>query len=338
MSSYFDRVQYRRHHYQPKGSAVISGHPLFEYSMDGIALLDQDGVIQQVNPAFLSILQIGNHNLLLGMNIKELICKDYLDNFNAVLELSQYLSGPLEPIEMDICYESENTLTAFVSLVNIVVDRQRMIQMTIRDISEWKQIQTHLIQANMDLSQAYRDTLDGWGRALELRDHETEGHTRRVTEATVNLALTMGLPVEEIMNIRHGAMLHDIGKMAIPDAILLKPGPLDPEEWRVMRLHPVYARDMLSQIDYLRPAVDIPYCHHEKWDGSGYPLGLKGDEIPVSARIFAIVDVWDALLSDRPYRKGWPEEKVYQYITENERTHFDPAVVGMFLDAQNQNR
>lgn len=183
----------------------------------------------------------------------------------------------------------------------------------------------------MKLGQAYQETLEGWGRALELRDYETEGHTRRVTEATVSLSISMGLPVEDIVNIRHGAMLHDIGKMGIPDAILLKPGPLTIDEWEIMKLHPTYARDMLIGIDYLKPAITIPFLHHEKWDGSGYPNGMAGEEIPIAARIFAIVDVWDALLSNRPYRKGWKKSQVNQYICENAGTHFDPQVVNLFM-------
>ncbi len=156
-----------------------------------------------------------------------------------------------------------------------------------------------LHRANTELSLAYETTLEGWSRALDLRDKETEGHSRRVTEMTVRLARDMGMSEEELRNVRRGALLHDIGKMGVPDHILLKPGPLTEEEWKIMRMHPVYARDLLMPITYLKSAIDIPYNHHEKWDGTGYPRGLKEDEIPLSARIFALVDVCDALLSDR---------------------------------------
>jgi PAS domain S-box-containing protein len=192
-----------------------------------------------------------------------------------------------------------------------------------------------LQRANMELMLAYDSTLEGWSQALDLRDKETEGHTRRVTVATARLAQQMGLGAGELVHVKRGAMLHDIGKMGIPDSILLKPGPLTEEEWKVMRLHPVYAYKMLSPIPFLRPAIDIPYCHHEKWDGSGYPSGLKGEEIPLAARIFMVVDVWDALRSDRPYRRAWSEEKVRGYIGKLAGTHFDPDVVQAFLNTTN---
>jgi PAS domain S-box-containing protein len=189
-----------------------------------------------------------------------------------------------------------------------------------------------LQRANMELMLAYDSTLEGWSQALDLRDKETEGHTRRVTVATVRLAQSIGVPSTELVHIRRGALLHDIGKMGIPDSILLKPGPLSKEEWEIMRRHPVYAYRMLSPIPFLRPAIDIPYCHHEKWDGSGYPRGLKGEEIPLAARIFAVVDVWDALRSDRPYRRAWSEEQVREHISKLSGTHFDPEVVTAFLN------
>ncbi|NJN65530.1 MAG: response regulator [Chloroflexaceae bacterium] len=161
-----------------------------------------------------------------------------------------------------------------------------------------------LQRSNTDLSRAYDATIEGWARALELRDAETEGHCRRVTDLTIQLARRMGFSDEDIVHIRRGAILHDIGKMAIPDAILLKAGPLTREERTVMQQHTVYAYKLLSPIPFLRSALDIPYCHHEKWDGTGYPRGLKGEDIPLTARIFAVVDVWDALRSDRPIARG----------------------------------
>jgi PAS domain S-box-containing protein/putative nucleotidyltransferase with HDIG domain len=189
-----------------------------------------------------------------------------------------------------------------------------------------------LQRSNMELSLAYEATLEGWSRALELRDQETEGHTQRVADLTLRLAQAMRITTSDPLHIRRGALLHDIGKMAIPDNILLKPGPLNDEEWKIMRQHPVHAFRLLSPIANLRPALDIPYCHHEKWDGTGYPRGLKGDQIPLPARIFSVVDVWDALLSDRPYRTAWPERKVMAYIQEQSGKHFDPEVVKIFLE------
>jgi response regulator RpfG family c-di-GMP phosphodiesterase len=189
----------------------------------------------------------------------------------------------------------------------------------------------NLQRSNLELSRAYDATIEGWSRALDLRDKETEGHTQRVTDVSLRLAQTLGLNTAELVHMRRGGLLHDIGKMGVPDSILLKPDKLTDEEWAIMRLHPVYAYEMLSPIQYLRSALDIPYCHHEKWDGSGYPRRLAGDQIPFTARIFAVVDVWDALRSDRPYRKGWPEEKILDYIREQAGIHFDPAIAREFL-------
>ncbi len=189
-----------------------------------------------------------------------------------------------------------------------------------------------LQRSNLDLTLAYDDTLEGWARALELRDMETEGHSRRVTDMTMRLAQAMQMSNTELMHVRRGALLHDIGKMGVPDSILQKPGPLNENEWEIMHQHTVYAYNMLSPIAYLRPALDIPYYHHEKWDGTGYPRGLKGIQIPLAARIFAIADVWDALNSDRPYREAWPKEKTLEHIREQSGTHFDPQVVAVFID------
>lgn len=185
-------------------------------------------------------------------------------------------------------------------------------------------------QSIVDISQAYDATLEGWSRMLDLRDQVTEEHTHRVTELTVALAKEMGFPESDLGHIRRGALLHDIGKMGIPDSILQKPGPLTDKEWVIMQTHPEKAYKVLSRIHYLLPAVDIPYCHHEKWDGTGYPRRLKGDEIPLSARVFAVVDVYDALTSDRPYRKAWEKEKALAYIREQSGRHFFPDAVEAF--------
>ncbi len=189
-----------------------------------------------------------------------------------------------------------------------------------------------LNRSHIELTLAYDTTIEGWAQALELRDQETEGHTRRVADLTVKLAQALGISSEDLVHIRRGALLHDIGKMGIPDQILLKPGPLTEEEWEIMKKHPVYAWELLSSIRYLRPALDIPYCHHEHWDGTGYPRGLKGEEIPLSARIFSVVDVWDALTSDRPYRPAWTREKALEYIKEQAGHHFDPQIAERFLE------
>ncbi len=188
-----------------------------------------------------------------------------------------------------------------------------------------------LQQSKNELVLAYDSTIAGWSHALDMKDKETEGHSRRVAEMTVKMAREIGIEGEELEHINRGAYLHDIGKMAIPDNILLKPGKLTAEERDVIELHTIHARDMLKEIKYLEPAMDIPLYHHEKWNGTGYPLGTKSDKIPLAARIFAIVDVWDALSSDRPYRKAWPEEKVIDYIRSEAGTHFDPEMVEVFM-------
>jgi len=187
-------------------------------------------------------------------------------------------------------------------------------------------------RSNFDMEIAYEATIEGWSKALDLRDKETEGHTQRVTDMTIKLARTMGVRDDQLVHIRRGALLHDIGKMGVPDNILLKPGPLTEAEWHIMRRHPQFAYDLLAPIAYLQPAIDIPYYHHEKWDGSGYPHGLKAEMIPLSARIFAVVDVWDAVTSDRPYRPAWSKQKARDHIRTNSGSHFDPLVVDAFFN------
>ena len=195
-----------------------------------------------------------------------------------------------------------------------------------------------LQRSNFELAMAYEATIEGWSRALDLRDRETEGHTQRVTSMTLRLARRMGLNEERLTLIKRGALLHDIGKMGIPDHILLKPEGLTEEEKQIMRQHPQLAYDMLEPIAYLRDALNIPYCHHEKWDGSGYPRGLSGTQIPLEARLFAIVDVWDAITTDRPYRKGWPSEQALNYIRSQSGKYFDPELAELFLqEMENHN-
>jgi len=188
-----------------------------------------------------------------------------------------------------------------------------------------------LHKSKKELLNAYDDTLEGWVKALELRDKETQGHSERVIELTIRLAAEMGIHGDALTNIRRGALLHDIGKMGVPDAILHKEERLSEDEMDVIRNHPQFAYDMLKEIDYLQSALEIPYCHHEKWDGTGYPRGLKGEEIPLVARIFSIVDVWDAMTSDRPYRKAIPRDEVLSHLIEQRGRHFDPNVVDVFI-------
>jgi putative nucleotidyltransferase with HDIG domain len=209
-------------------------------------------------------------------------------------------------------------ISAFADQAAVAIDSARLFE----DLQE----------SHRELEKAYQATLEGWVRALDLRDKETENHTQRVTVLTERLARSMGVDEEALIHIRRGALLHDIGKMGIPDSILLKPSDLTDEERALIRKHPVYAYEMLSPIEFLRPALDIPYCHHERWDGTGYPRRLKREEIPFAARIFPVIDVWDALISNRPYRKGRPHDEVRQHIQADSGAHFDPRVVEAFMD------
>jgi putative nucleotidyltransferase with HDIG domain len=214
----------------------------------------------------------------------------------------------------------------------LALGRQVLTQLNLRRVSaDLDVVSSQLASANLELNEAYNATLERLAHALDLRDHEVDGHLVRVAEITVRLARDLGVPEEDLVHLRRGALLHDIGKMVIPDSVLLKPSALTEDEWEVMHKHPVYAYEMLWPIPLLRPALDIPHCHHERWDGEGYPRQLKGEDIPLAARIFSVVDVWDALRSDRPYRPGWREERVRDYIVKRAGADFDPQVVEAFM-------
>lgn len=207
-----------------------------------------------------------------------------------------------------------------------------VINVTKITIKRIKEKERQLFEMNKNLNQAYESTVEGWGFALELRDEETEGHTKRVTDLTIKLSKQFGVPEKDIPNIRRGALLHDIGKIAVQDSILMKTGALTEEERKEMEKHPEHALTMLANIDYLKAAIDIPYCHHERWDGTGYPQGLRGEEIPLAARIFAVADVWDALINERRYHQAWSAEKVCDHIKARSGSHFDPKVIKSFLE------
>jgi HD-GYP domain-containing protein (c-di-GMP phosphodiesterase class II) len=264
----------------------------------------------QEDPRFDQQLSVVEHNLrsILCVPLKlknQVIGVIYVDN--------RVYTGLFQASDLDM-------LTAFADQAAVAIDNARLFE--------------DLQQANEELKSAYDETIKGWALALELRDKETEGHTQRVTTLTQTLAMKMGICGEELVHIKRGSLLHDIGKMAIPDGILLKPGKLTLTERKFMELHPLFAKDMLDPIVFLHPAIDIPYCHHEKWDGSGYPQNLRGEAIPFAARIFAVVDVWDALTSDRPYREPLDPAKVRQIIQEGSGKHFDPLVVDTFLSLE----
>ncbi len=226
--------------------------------------------------------------------------------------------GELRPLNTD----DRDLLQGLADQAAVAIDNARLVG--------------DLQQARDELEVAYDATLEGWVHALDLRDKETEGHTQRVTRLSVQLGQAMGISEAELVHLRRGALLHDIGKLGIPDAILHKPGPLTPDEWQIMRRHPVHAYEWLAPVEYLRPALDIPWCHHERWDGTGYPRGLAGDAIPLVARIFAVVDVWDAMTNDRPYHQARPPEEVGKLIAAEAGRQFDPAVVAAFLQLRTE--
>ena len=226
------------------------------------------------------------------------------------ITLDSFTSGAFNPGDAELAQ-------SFAHQASVAIENTRLFE--------------NLQKTNLELSQAYDTTLEGWGKALELRDKETQGHTLRVTNLTIKLARRMGCTLEQLVQIRRGVLVHDIGKMGVPDQILNKKGPLTKKEWDEMHKHPQHAFDLLYPIAYLRPALDVAYCHHERWDGTGYPRGLRDTQIPLAARIFAVVDVWDALLYERPYRKAWTRKRTIRHIQDQSGTHFDPQVVKIFL-------
>lgn len=304
---------------------------LAENASDMIARLSTDGHILYVSPACETILGYAPHELTGAVSFDLIHVKD-------ISSIKDLFKGKQYDTTRTVTYQALHRDGHFVWLetsARAILDRKTdsvsEIQTASRDITERKKAEKALQDAHDHLQEAYQRTIEGWVRALDLRDRETEGHTQRVTELTIKVAKTLGFSEEELTHIRRGALLHDMGKMAIPDDILQKPGPLNEVEWERMRRHPMYAYDMLSPIAYLLPSLDIPFCHHERWDGSGYPRGLKGEEIPLVARLFSIVDVWDALSSDRPYRKKMPRWEVVSYLREKSGILFDPKLVDIFL-------
>ncbi|NUM44107.1 MAG: PAS domain S-box protein [Anaerolineales bacterium] len=309
-----------------------------EQSTEGIAVTDISGQFLFANNAL-----AGMHGYmpeeLKGKNIAIL----YTPQESSLIE-SANLRALTEGQYSDETWHTRKDQTTFSGQSHISLLRDENsnpigLIHTLRDITERKQAEEKIKQLLIDLQQkneelahAYDATLEGWVRFLDLRDQETEGHTQRVTEMTTELAAQMGFAGAGLLHIRRGALLHDIGKMGIPDNVLRKPGPLNNDEWEIMRRHPVYAFQMLSPIEFLHPALDIPHHHHERWDGTGYPNQLIKEEIPMPARMFAIIDVWDALNSDRPYRKAWHPEKAIDYIKSQSGKHFDPHLVQIFLD------
>lgn len=287
-----------------------------------------DGVYIDINQGFTKLMGYERDEILGKSSLDFNIWADPADRLRLVEGLME--SGEVTNLEAKFIRKNGDVAVALMSARVLEVNNEKCILSITRDITDRKKREMDLRQAHKDLELAYDATLQGWVKALEMREKETANHSRRVVELTTQIAASLNIDSEEMIHIQRGAMLHDIGKMGVPDHILLKPGPLTPDEWEIMRMHPQFARSLLHEIDYLRPVIDIPYCHHEKWDGSGYPRGLKGDEIPLPARIFAIVDVYDALLSARPYRPAWTDNQALDYITSQSGTHFDPQIVDSF--------
>ncbi len=306
---------------------------LFQQAPVGIIHYDTAFRITDVNDRVLRQLK-GNQDTLVGRDLLTL-----MTNPNLLIALTAALEGRNGQYEGEFHpFDKESRYIQLITAPFKPAGQEISGGMAIfQDITDRKNAERQILRFNLELTEAYDATIVGWARALELRDGETEGHSQRVTELTVALGHMMGMDEQQLMFLRRGSLLHDIGKMGIPDHILLKPGPLDAQEWEVMRMHPVYAYQMFKSIKFLVPSLDIPYCHHERWDGTGYPRGLKGEEIPLAARVFSVIDVWDALLSDRPYRPAWERNRVIDYIRQNSGVQFDPAVVNAFFSLLKKN-
>lgn len=313
----------------------IARENVFEALVDPVVILDKRGNIIDVNSAMLALLD-KTANEVIGESAKKVF-----DNFPIPIKMYTDVSYARAEAMFEINHKQIHYELTIWPLYNS--NRQMTGRIYIsHDITALKELEGELRNLNTkledrvqertrELAEAYESMLEGLARALELRDKETEGHSRRVTENTLKIAQKMGMDDKAIEDIRSGAILHDIGKISIPDEILHKPGKLTPEERVIVEQHPETAFKLLSRIPFLSKAIEIPYCHHEKWDGTGYPRGLKGKEIPLSARIFAVADVWDALSNDRPYNKAWSREKIIEYFKEETGKHFDPVIVKLFL-------
>jgi PAS domain S-box-containing protein len=299
---------------------------------NAIMITDRSGKIEWANAAFTTLTGFA-HSEAIGQNTRDLLKSGrhdlafYQDLWQTILAGKVWRGEMINRRKNGEIYYEEQTITP---VKNAAGEISQFIAIK-QDATLRKQAEERLRETSVALQIAYDATLQGWSRALELREHETAGHSQRVVETTLELSRAMGIAEGELVHFQRGALLHDIGKMGIPDSILLKPGKLAPDEWEIMRQHPVYAYNLLAPIPYLAPALGIPYEHHEHWDGGGYPRGLRGEQISLAARVFAVVDVWDALSYDRPYRKAWPLEKVMDYIQDLSGKQFDPRVVDVFL-------
>lgn len=303
---------------------------LVELSPDTIAIF-KDGKFAYINPTGLKMMGAGSRDEVIGKSILSIIAPEDTETIKAQLESAEVKRKYQPPMKAKFIRMDQTIVNVEVVAIPITFDGKPAWQVVAHDITEQTQAQSNVQQASEDLFKAYEATLEGWSHALEMRERETAGHSRRVADITVALAQKLGVASDQLIQIRRGAVLHDIGKLSIPDRILLKPEPLTKEEWVIMRQHPGFAYELLSPITYLEPALEIPCNHHERWDGTGYPRGITGEEIPLSARIFSVVDEWDALTSDRPYRRAWTREAARQYLRDQRGKKFDPIIVDAFL-------
>ena len=308
---------------------------MFDNMKDQVVVLDPQNRFLDINPAGMTILD-REKNETIGRRTREVYAR-WIEKFEILRDIDE------GEVELNLDIDGQEII--FDILVNTIRDKKGLNLGRVfvaRDITHQKEMELELRSLNLalekrvqertdELETAYDSTLEGWANALELIDKETEGHSRRVTDLTIKLARAVGIEEEEIVHIRRGALIHDIGKMGITRSILNKPGRLTKEERKEIEQHPTIAYNLLKRIPFLQKALEIPYYHHERWDGGGYPRKLKGEEIPLSARIFTIIDNWDALLSDRPYRDAWPREKVIRYLGEESGRIFDPKIVPVFL-------
>jgi PAS domain S-box-containing protein len=302
----------------------------FESSPDSININRlSDGVYLDINPGFTKLTGYTREDSIGKSSLELNIWYNPVDRERLVRGLSE--TGEVDNMEATFQRKNGTLGIGLMSARILVIEGEKCILSITREITERKAAETALRQANAELEDAYQATLQGWVRALELHEHDTAAHSRRVVELTLQIARSMGIQNEELLDLQRGALLHDIGKLGISEEILLKPAALDAEEWQAMHLHPEFAYYFLKDIQYLHRAVDIPYNHHEHWDGSGYPRGLREEQIPLAARIFTVVDVYDALTSARPYRPAWSAQQARDFLVSQKSRIFDPTVVDLFI-------
>ncbi len=315
---------------------------VFEDLADPVVILDNRNMVIDINRAMLDLLGIESGQAI-GHPAKTVFAdspipiKLHMQVTYARTDTLFKLQGKTVSYELTVwpMYDQRRNLVGRIFISHDITALKELEQ-NLRDLNA--ELEQRVRTRTEELAAAYDTTLEGWAKALELRNKETEGHSRRVVETTLTLARMLHVPESELPHIYRGTILHDIGKMAIPDSILSKEDSLTEEERAIIKKHPEIAHQLLHRIPYLQKALEIPYCHHERWDGTGYPRGLKGEEIPLAARIFSVVDVWDAIQSDRPYKKSWPRQEAAQYIRDHAGTYFDPIVVNAFLNLIEQGK